>query len=86
MAKFHLTNKAVEDLADIWEYTYETWSNKQAEAYYMLLLNACQELAKLPSLGKNYDEVAEGIQGYRSYQHIIFYRKIHTVEVEILIH
>ncbi len=83
MAKFHLTNKAVEDLADIWEYTYDTWSEKQAEKYYILLLNSCQELAKSPSLGKRYGEVVEEIMGFRSYQHVIFYRKISNKEIEI---
>jgi toxin ParE1/3/4 len=84
MAKLHLTKKAVEDLADIWEYTFKTWSEKQAETYYMLLWNSCQELAKFPGRGKKYYEVAEGILGYRSYQHIIFYRKISTNEIEII--
>ena len=34
MAKFHLTNKAVEDLAQIWNYTYDEWSENQADRYY----------------------------------------------------
>ena len=31
MAKYHFTNKAVEDLSGIWDYTYDIWSEKQAE-------------------------------------------------------
>ena len=31
MAKYHLTNRAVEDLSNIWEYTVDTWSERQAE-------------------------------------------------------
>lgn len=34
MAKYHLTNKATADLLDIWNYTTETWSEKQAEKHY----------------------------------------------------
>nr|MBR2109993.1 type II toxin-antitoxin system RelE/ParE family toxin [Alistipes sp.] len=33
MAKYHLTNKAVEDLSNIWEYTVDTWSERQADDY-----------------------------------------------------
>ena len=44
MAKFYLSNKAVDDLNDIWDYTVNTWSEKQAENYYLLLMNSCQEL------------------------------------------
>jgi toxin ParE1/3/4 len=84
MAKFHLTNKAVSDLADIWDYTYDTWSEKQAEKYYLLLLDSCQELAKTPSLGRKYDEITNEIIGYRSYQHIIFYRKMSNRDIEIV--
>jgi toxin ParE1/3/4 len=84
MAKFYLTNKAVKDLADTWKYTCESWSEKQAEKYYMLLLNSCEELAKSPGKGKKYDEIAVEIMGFRSYQHIIFYRKISTQEIEVV--
>ena len=43
MAKYYLTNLAVNDLAEIWEYTYEEWSEKQANKYYKLLLESFQE-------------------------------------------
>jgi len=84
MAKFHLTNKAVEDLADIWDYTCEKWSENQAEKYYLLIINSCQQLAKNPDKGKKYIEIENDIYGYRSYQHLIFYRKISPKEIEII--
>ena len=28
MAKYRLTKKAVEDLADIWNYTFDEWSER----------------------------------------------------------
>jgi len=31
MAEFKLTNKAVEDLSKIWDYTFEVWSENQAD-------------------------------------------------------
>lgn len=34
MAKFYLTNLAVKDLADIWNYTFDNWSEQQADYYY----------------------------------------------------
>lgn len=47
MPKFHLTNKAVEDLSKIWEYTFEFWSEEQADKYYSELLLDCQKLTKI---------------------------------------
>ena len=34
MAKYLITNKAVEDLSKIWEYTFDNWSEDQADKYY----------------------------------------------------
>ena len=37
MKKYHLTKKAFEDLSDIWTYTYDNWSEEQADKYYSIL-------------------------------------------------
>ena len=83
MAKYHFTNKAVEDLTEIWNYTLEAWSEKQADKYYDLLLFSCNELAKNPNLGKNYELITEGMLGYRSGEHIIFYSIVSKNEIEV---
>ncbi len=51
MAKYELTNKAVEDLSNIWDYTFEVWSEKQADKYYEILILNYQEIADSPNLG-----------------------------------
>lgn len=84
MAKYRFTNKAVEDLANIWNYTFDVWSEKQADIYYKMLITFCQEIANNPTLGKNYEEIAESLYGLRVGKHIIFYRIISTEEVEVV--
>mgnify|MGYP003583067828 CR=1 FL=1 len=84
MGKYYLTNKAVEDLTDIWNYTFDEWSEKQADKYYLLLLDSCQEIAENPSLGRKYDSVAAKLLGYKSNQHILFYHIISSNEIEIV--
>jgi|SRR5690554_733768 len=74
MAEFKLTNKAVEDLSKIWDYSFEVWSEKQADKYYESLISDCREIAKSPHLGKNYDGITQGLLGFKSNRHIIFYR------------
>ena len=54
MADYILTNKAVLDLSAIWEYTVDTWSEKQADKYYFMLLDSCQDLANGKVAGKKY--------------------------------
>ena len=84
MAKYHILNRAVDDLADIWNYTYDEWSEKQADKYYELLLEGCNELANNPSLGKLYSEISNSLMGYKWGEHIIFYIAIARDEIEIV--
>jgi toxin ParE1/3/4 len=83
MAEYRLTNKAVEDLSKIWDYSYEVWSEKQADKYFNTVIIKCQEIADNPSLGKKYDGVAKQLLGMKTNRHIIFYRTINPNFVEI---
>lgn len=84
MAKFELTNKAVEDLADIWEYTYENWSEQQADNYYQLLIESFKEIAGNPGIGKNYSGIVESLKGLKVGRHIVFFREREGRKVEII--
>ena len=83
MAKYFLANKAVDDLSDIWNYTYNVWSEQQADNYYQRLIDCCGYISENPGLGKCYDEIDTGILGYKAKQHIIFYR-VAQQNIEIL--
>ncbi len=83
MAKFKLTNKAVEDLSKIWDYTFEIWSENQADKYYEMLISTCQEIADNPVLGKNCDGINQSLFGMKMYRHINFYRTLNENFVEI---
>ena len=83
MAKYKLTNKAVEDLSKIWDYTFEVWSERQADKYYESLISNCQEIADNPHLGKNYNRINQSLLGMKMNRHIIFYRILNKNYVEI---
>lgn len=84
MAKYKFTNKAVYDLAQIWNYTFINWSEDQADRYYQMLLDNCREVANNPESGKNYSGISENLFGFKAGRHIIFYRTIEDNEVEII--
>jgi toxin ParE1/3/4 len=84
MAKYLITDRAIADLTDIWEYTEREWSEIQAERYYLSLLESCEELAINPTLGKQYDTVTPNLLGYKSGRHIIFYSILVSNEVQII--
>jgi len=84
MANYVLSRKAIKDLTEIWQYTLTTWSEIQADKYYEVLTGAFNTLAINPALGKNYEEIANGLLGIRVGQHIIFYRKTKTKRIQII--
>ena len=65
MTKFILTNKAVSDLSNIWNYTFNKWSEQQADKYYKMLLSNFQDIADNPSLGRDYSRIKEDLYGIK---------------------
>lgn len=84
MAKLYFTNKAIEDLESIWKYTVKTWSANQAEIYYSLLVESCQKLAAEPTLGKSYEIIAKNVLGFKTGEHLIFYKIVSPQEIEVV--
>lgn len=83
MAEYKLTNKAIDDLTKIWNYTFDNWSEKQADTYYKMLLENCQEIANNPGIGKNYEGIKNDLFGLKANRHVIFYRKFNNKPIEI---
>ena len=83
MADIILTNKTVEDLSKIWDYTFEVWTGNHADRYYEILISCCEEIANNPELGRNYEGISRGLFGLKSNRHIIFYRTLNANNVEI---
>ena len=83
MAKFSFTNRALDDLIEIWDYSVENWSENQAEKYYNLIIASCIDLANNPQLGKSYNIVSQNLLGYKCGEHIIFFQEIAKNEIEI---
>lgn len=84
MGKFFLTNKAIEDLSNTWEYTFDTSSENQGDKYYNLLIHSFQTFLEKPEIGKDYSEINTNLLGLPIGKHIIFYRRIKTSDIEIL--
>ena len=86
MAKYVLTKKAVSDLSDIWNYTFDNWSEEQANRYYQMLMEHVELIADNPDIGKKYDVVRKELRGLIAGKHIVFYRKssLANINVEIV--
>lgn len=84
MAKVILRQEAINDLNDIWFYTFDEWSEKQADKYYEALEFACKQIGKNPFLGKEYDGISKNLLGWRTGKHIIFYQVISNDRIEVI--
>ena len=73
MHKYRLTPSAKSDLIEIWNYTVETWGEKQAEKYLQDIENKLNQLAANPELGRRRPEISPGYYSFPAQKHIIFY-------------
>lgn len=81
---FQLTSKAIEDLKSIALYTEETWGTRQRNIYLKQIDDLFHLIAKSPKKGKSCFEVKEGYYKYNVGKHIIFYRQISAMEIQVV--
>ncbi|WP_028121073.1 type II toxin-antitoxin system RelE/ParE family toxin [Epilithonimonas tenax] len=84
MAKVILRQEAIDDLTDIWDYTFQEWSEDQADIYYHTIKLACKGIEANFNIGKIYTEISKGLFGLKSGKHIIFYHQISEDEIEVI--
>lgn len=87
--KYIISNEALDDIENIWLYTYKTWSLEQADRYYNLILNEIEYIAKHPGSGKDYSHIRKGYYRLRVKSHYIFYRnniKENYIEIIRILH
>ncbi|OYQ39565.1 type II toxin-antitoxin system RelE/ParE family toxin [Flavobacterium aurantiibacter] len=84
MAKVVFRQEAINDLNEVWVYTFDECSEKQADKYYSALEFACTQIGKNPELGKKYDRISKNLLGLRTGKHIIFYQVISNDRIEVV--
>jgi toxin ParE1/3/4 len=83
--KFEISEKAFEDIENIWLYTIETWSVEQADRYYNLLFDEIEYITEHPLSGKNADHIRKNYRYTKVKSHLIFYKyKKSESKVEII--
>jgi toxin ParE1/3/4 len=65
--------RAYADLEGIWLYTFEKWSEEQADRYVRQLHEAIQLLASEPERGKSREEIKPGYFSIHVGRHVAFY-------------
>lgn len=68
-----IREEAFFDLENIWTYTLETWSIRQADKYYNDIINAMEFLCTEPKSGKSAENLRKGYRVFKVNSHLIFY-------------
>jgi toxin ParE1/3/4 len=72
--KFKISQRALQDLNDIWLYTYTNWSIIQADRYYNIILDEIEFLSQEIYNGKSRDYIKIGYRSVNIKSHIVFYK------------
>jgi toxin ParE1/3/4 len=81
--KFILSYQAKEDLASIWQFTYQRWSEVQADRYIETLFSYLRLLESQPQIGKKVNYGTLHLQQFLAESHLVFYRR-GTLHIEIV--
>jgi toxin ParE1/3/4 len=87
--KFEISEKAFEDIEDIWLYTVETWSKEQADRYYNLIFDEIEYIVANPLSGRDFNHIRKNYRCSKVKSHLIFYRYLkskNTVEIIRILH
>ncbi len=74
---------ATQDLKQIWNYTFDNWSEKQADQYYQKIIKHCSKIANKPITSKLYENLMSDLRGSKVNKHIVFYRQPSKDEIEV---
>jgi toxin ParE1/3/4 len=78
MAEYIISEKALEDLNNIWIYTAENWSVEQANRYYNLIVDEIEYVSENFGTTKDFGNVR------KDYKHLLFYKKTENTEMEVV--
>jgi toxin ParE1/3/4 len=87
--KYQISKLASQDLENIWLYTFENWSEEQADRYFELIMNEIEYIAIKPASGTDFSSVRNEYYRSRIKSHFIFYRinkKNNLVEIIRILH
>jgi toxin ParE1/3/4 len=85
---YKISEKAEEDLEEIWLYTLRIWSREQADRYLNLIFDEIAYVSVNPKSGQDVDHIRKGYRCAKVKSHLIFYKhkkgKDHIEVIRIL--
>ncbi|MCB1448449.1 MAG: type II toxin-antitoxin system RelE/ParE family toxin [Rhizobiaceae bacterium] len=76
MARYRLSNTADRKIAAIYEYSFLTFGETRADAYFLGMHDLFGLLAANPLMGREEAELGEGVRRFPDEAHLVFYRPL----------
>ena len=84
MAEYILSEKALEDINNIWIYTAENWSVEQADRYYNLIIDEIEYIVNNLEMARDFGKIRESYSYSKVKSHLIFFKKGKANEIEVV--
>ena len=84
MAEYIISEKALEDLNNIWIYTAENWSVEQANRYYNLIVDEIEYVSENFETTKDFGDIRKNYKFSKVKSHLVFYKKTKNIEMEVV--
>jgi len=84
MSDYIISEKAIEDINNIWNYTAENWSMEQADRYYNLIYDEIEYIVQNFELAHDFSKIRKSYKYSKVKSHLIFFKKDKNNDIEII--
>ena len=84
MPKYIISEKALEDINNIWIYTAENWSVEQADRYYNLIIDEIEYIVDNLDMALDFGKNRKSYRYSKVKSHLIFFKKDKANKMEVV--
>ena len=84
MLEFVISEKALEDINNIWIFTAENWSVEQADRYYNLIIDEIEYIVANFEMARDFGTIRKDYRCSKVKSHLIFFRITKSKEIEVV--
>jgi toxin ParE1/3/4 len=84
MSEYIISEKALEDINNIWIYTAENWSIEQADRYYNAIIDEIEFIVQKFELARDFGKIRKSYKYSKIKSHLIFFKKNKSNEIEVV--
>ncbi|SEA32851.1 toxin ParE1/3/4 [Flavobacterium gillisiae] len=84
MSAYIISEKALEDINNIWIYTAENWSAEQADRYYNLIIDEIEYIVVNFEMARDSANIRKSYKYSKVKSHLIFFKKDKKNEIEVV--